>query len=354
MSHRDDQWKHDLVRDLRRAGEELARGFAHHASVHATRLREQAERQRVTEQEKRLNRQQRRRLERQQRRRREHIERMERTSRVEGGTFIAFGILAAVLLLVLGAEYWWLVFPAFFLSLRGAQIVGYHFERDRHPERFTLDGVMPPPLPTGATVAAADPRSARIDALCQKLLAVLKDAPASVRELLHEPEKTVETLRRTSHDLLRREATVRELVQPQEDERLARERTALAARVELERDAVSRARLAGALQALDDQIAQRAELQRSATRLEAEQARLTYTLEGLYAQLVRLKAAGDETRPTLDASVRTSLEQLRAEVNAVAEAIEQVNASELAHVAVAPGPDPELASQQPARGRVRD
>jgi hypothetical protein len=175
------------------------------------------------------------------------------------------------------------------------------------------------------TGAAVDPRVARVDALCGKLLAELREGPAVLREVVHAPERTVEALRKGCHELVRRERQLRALATPEEARRLESEREALAARVSSEQDAVVRERLTGALEALDAQRRQRAELATAAARLEAEHTRLYYTLEGLYAQVLRVRSADTLGEDVAGAGLRHSVEQLSAEVDAVTQALEEVH-----------------------------
>ncbi|MFP2910364.1 hypothetical protein ACLESD_36060 [Pyxidicoccus sp. 3LFB2] len=170
-----------------------------------------------------------------------------------------------------------------------------------------------------------DPRVAKVDALCAKLLAELSAGPAVLREVVHAPERTVEALRKGCHELARRERELRALSTPEESRRLESEREALFTRVSTEEDAVVRERLTGALAALDEQRRQRAELATAANRLEAEYTRLYYTLEGLYAQVLRVRSADTADEDVAGAGLRHSMEQLGAEVEAVTQALEEVH-----------------------------
>nr|WP_246357557.1 hypothetical protein [Pyxidicoccus fallax] len=172
---------------------------------------------------------------------------------------------------------------------------------------------------------AVDPRVTKVDTLCGKLLAELRDGPAVLREVVHAPERTVEALRKSCHELARREQQLRALATPEETRRLESEREALAARVSAEQDAVVRERLNGALAALDEQRRQRAELATAADRLEAEHTRLYYTLEGLYAQVLRVRSADTVGEDVAGAGLRQSVERLGAEVDAVTQALEDVH-----------------------------
>ncbi len=172
---------------------------------------------------------------------------------------------------------------------------------------------------------SVDPRVAKVDALCGKLLAEFRGGPAVLREVVHAPERTVEALRKGCHELARRERELRALSTPEESKRLESEREALFTRVSTEEDTVVRERLNGALAALDEQRRQRAELATAANRLEAEYTRLYYTLESLYAQVLRVRSADTAGEDIAGVGLRHSMEQLGAEVDAVTQALEEVH-----------------------------
>ena len=171
------------------------------------------------------------------------------------------------------------------------------------------------PQPQQQAAPAVDERAQRVDALCERLLAAFKSGPAVLREVVQQPERTVEALRRGCHELLKREAELRALQSPQEVRRLEAERVALAARVEREADPVSRERLSAALALLDSQREQRRELGTAADRLEAEYTRLYYTLENLHAQVLRARSADALAAESSAADLRQSLEKLGDEVD---------------------------------------
>ncbi|MBU8895897.1 hypothetical protein KRR26_09790 [Corallococcus sp. M34] len=181
-----------------------------------------------------------------------------------------------------------------------------------------------PPVTTSGP-KAADPRLARVDATCDKLLAELRAAPDVLREVVHAPERTVQALREGCHALVRREHELRALLTPEDAERLAADRERLTARLAAEMDEVVRARLQGALNALDAQRRQREDLRIDADRLEAEYTRLAYTLENLYAQVLRVRSADASGADVAGAGLRQSVDQLGAEVQAVTEALEDVH-----------------------------
>lgn len=179
--------------------------------------------------------------------------------------------------------------------------------------------------PGGSELTGVDPRVAKVDALCAKLLAELSGGSAVLREVVHAPERTVEALRKGCHELARRERELRALSTPEDFRRLEAEREALFTRVSTEEDAVVRERLTGALAALDEQRRQRAELSTAANRLEAEHTRLYYTLESLYAQVLRVRSADTAGGDVAGTGLRHSMEQLGAEVEAVTQALEEVH-----------------------------
>lgn len=305
---RDDEWQ-QLAKELKRAGQGLAVWVADRAEEHAERAREN--------QEKRRDRKRRERAERRAEQQAQAEERLARTSPLEGWA-LAIAALACVILAVANrSDLWWLVFVALGLGMRGARILGFHQRRE------AVAGARRD-AEAAARRLAADPVEARIHERCDRLLAVVKESPESVRAFLTRPEETIETLRKTCLDLRARERALRSLVDPQQLAGLERERLGLAARVELETDPVIRDRLGGALAALEQQRDQHALLVRNANRLEAEQTRLGYTLDGLHAQIVRVQVAGGGEGAT--DGLRQSIETLRAEVGTLADALDEVNA----------------------------
>ena len=252
------------------------------------------------------------------------------------GWVFALAALVMVGMAVLQPDKWWLVFVALGMGAASAGILG----RVRQLEKARLqegerqgtasreEARDEAPAETGRAGAprqAEDPRTARVDTLCDKLLAELRAGPGVLREVVHQPEQTVEGLRKSCHELARRERELRALSPPEEERRLEEERARLAARVESEGDAVVKERLEGALRLLDEQRRQRAELATAASRLEAEHMRLYYTLENLYTQVLRVRSADAAGADVAGAGLRRSVEQLGLEMDAVAEALEEVH-----------------------------
>ncbi|WP_240359608.1 hypothetical protein [Pyxidicoccus trucidator] len=268
-------------------------------------------------------------------------------SPARGGMYATLAVTCVLMAMAQPRRLWWLVFVAlvFFLlaarhlerprrdALRDAEALGTGghareagdsrtSSREAEARRTQAPG---PDVAEPSTEATVDPRVAKVDALCGKLLAELRGGPAVLREVVHAPERTVEALRKGCHELAHRERELRALSTPEEARRLESEREALFTRVSTEEDAVVRERLAGALAALDEQRRQRAELATAANRLEAEHTRLYYTLEGLYAQVLRVRSADTSDEDVAGAGLRHSMEQLGAEVDAVTQALEEVH-----------------------------
>jgi carbonic anhydrase/acetyltransferase-like protein (isoleucine patch superfamily) len=179
--------------------------------------------------------------------------------------------------------------------------------------------------PAAAVVPAAlpratDPRAARLAAVCDKLEAELRVSPERVREFLGGSGETVATLRSTCEDLARRERELR--TEADAGARLDEERSALETRIASERDEQTASSLRGAIAAIDEQKRQREILKVRAERLDAEQTRLLYTLEGLASQFVRLRTSG--MQPGAGAEVDSSVAQLRNELDAIADALDDV------------------------------
>ncbi len=353
-------WQEQLQASLRRAQEAIARGSSQQEEMVAA----WTESLRAAYPNWGRERWQRR-LERKLRKRAEREAKIANASLFEGYLWL----LAAVVLFIvaLGAPWlWWLVFPAVGLGSRGARVIARHtgftakLTTDAVPagvptssaaagtppqaraQRFgslngirqVLDGsALRQPFPGASGPAAGappqqDPRDVRVDAICDKILAELRVAPESVKDIFIKPEETVQALRATCRDLTRRERDVRKFLAPEEDTRLSREREVLQKRVESEVDEVTKMRLASALAALDQQRDQRLELARAAARFDAEHTRISYTLENLFTQVVRMRSADSASADVAGAGLRRSLDMLSREANALADALENVNSGE--------------------------
>ena len=315
-----------------------------------------------------------RKLERKLRKRAESEARIANASLFEGYAWTFGAVMMLIFALGQISSFWWLLFPAFWLGQRGARVLARH-DKKRNPQfdpavaqgQAQASGADPQAArarrfgglgalgalgqnleaygqglreegpasdgsaargrqAAGAPQPPIDPRDARVDSICDKILLELRDAPEPVREIFLKPEQTVAALRDTCKNLTRRERDVRRFLSPDEDARLVREKEVLQKRIDAETDEVTRMRLASALAALEQQREQRLELARSASRFEAEQTRISYTLESLYTQVVRMRSADAGSIDVAGAGLRRSLDLLSQEVNALADALEKVNA----------------------------
>jgi carbonic anhydrase/acetyltransferase-like protein (isoleucine patch superfamily) len=184
-----------------------------------------------------------------------------------------------------------------------------------------LFGGPPAQLPAGER---PDPARERVTAVCDRLAEEFRRAPEHVRSFLGASEATIASLRSTCEDLLQRERALRAEVDPQALARLDEERRRLEARIAAEPDELIRGSLQGAVAAIDAQRRQRELLQLGADRLQAEQTRLLYTLEGLATQFVRLRSAGTDAARPPTVELERGVAQLGSEIDAIAEALEQV------------------------------
>jgi hypothetical protein len=370
MGYRDpNDWQEQLQASLRRAQEAIARGSTQQEQM----VREWTENLRSAYPDWGRERWQRR-LERKLRRRAEREAKIANASLFEGYVWLLGAIVLFIVALSSLPFLWWLIFPAAGLGSRGTRVIARHTgvtrpaitepapvrtstpgtptAEQQRAQRFGSlgatgrgfgSGGQPFPGPGAqarGVTAQQDPRDVRVDAICDRILAELKTAPESVKDIFIKPEETVSSLRATCRDLTRRERELRKFLSPQEDERLLREHDALQKRVEGEADEVTRMRLASALAALDAQRDQRAELVRAAARFDAEHTRISYTLESLYTQVVRMRSADSSSVDVAGAGLRRSLDMLSHEANALADALERVNSGEaerMRKVAAAPG-----------------
>ena len=321
-------WAEQRAGDVERWVQHQAHGVEQWARRNAPKVEKWADRVDRKQRRKELRRERREARKERERARKERLREHARANPLQGWVFA----MAALVMLGMAvfSQHWWLIFVALGLGSSAAGILGRARERER-ARLETGDTAPREALESGAGQTheaprqAEDPRQARVDALCDKLLAELRAGPAILRDVVHQPEQTVEGLRRSCHELARRERELRALSPPEEERRLEEERARLSERVASERDEVVKERLGKALRLLDEQRGQRAELATSASRLEAEHMRLYYTLESLYTQVLRVRSADAANVDVAGAGLRQSVEQLGLEMEAVASAVEEVN-----------------------------
>jgi hypothetical protein len=253
---------------------------------------------------------------------------------VPRGIVFALVAITCVIFAVRNPAFFWMVFVALGFGMSAAASFG-HAARRRRLESSTeaagesVGASASEKAPSAQpSVALPDPRVARIQSLCDKLLAELESGPPIVREVVTEPRATIGGLRQACVETARRERELRNVLAAQDDARLVAERDALATRLSNEHDPIVRDRLGQALGALEQQLAHRAELTTAATRLEAENTRILYTLENLHMQLLRARST-DIGAPELGGKLRDSLRELGIQIDAVAEALEWASAPEV-------------------------
>jgi hypothetical protein len=371
-------WQEQLQSSLRRAQEAIARGAGQQEEM----VRAWTESLRTAYPDWGRERWQRR-LERKLRRRAEREAKIANASLFQGYVWLLAAIVLFIVALSSPLVLWWLIFPSAVLGSRGTKVIARHSgitrpaltepvplrpvrsspsASEQRAQRFgslggirqALDGSAVR-VPVSAPVYAAamqDPRDARVDAICNKIIAEIRASPEVVKDIFIKPDETVAALRATCRDLTRRERDLRKFLSPQDDDRLATERDALHKRIEGEQDEVTRMRLASALAALDQQRDQRLELSRAAARFDAEHTRISYTLESLYTQVVRMRSADSSSADVAGAGLRRSLDMLSHEVNALADALEKVNSGEAERMhKVAEAPSGDAPGAPPAAGK---
>ena len=261
----------------------------------------------------------------------------EASDRPKGLVFAAAGLVALGFALT-QPHLWWMLFVALGFGMSAATHLGRAHRRELEGRREREgSGASEPaaasraeaapvtPVPAAAPTPPDDPRVIRIQQLSDQLLADVASGPALFKGVIKHPKETIEGLRQACLAIARRERELRAALAAQDDTTLATERAHLAERVAAEPDAIVRDRLAAALRALDEQRTHRAEVATAASRLEAENTRILYTLESLHMQLLRARST-DAGAPELGGKLRQSLEDLTHEVDAVAEALEWVEA----------------------------
>ena len=285
-SHWKEQWERQHARELEEWGRQFGREMEHwgqHLGQEVQQWARHMEDKHRPKRERRLHREAERQAAREARRALKRRRQLEEANPFMGWVF-ALAAVVMVGMAVIHPHLWWLVFVALGMGTASAGILGQVHQlkkarlqagaREGRASREEDEDARDEASEAPASRPAEDPRTARVDTLCDKLLAELRAGPGVLRDVVHQPEQTVEGLRKSCHELVRRERELRELSSPEDERRLEEERGRVAARVESERDAVVKERLEGALKLLDEQRRQRAELATAASRLEAEHMRL--------------------------------------------------------------------------------
>jgi hypothetical protein len=180
-----------------------------------------------------------------------------------------------------------------------------------------------------ATNTTPDPRAEHIAQACDRLEAEFERAPEPVRRMFGDSSVTISSLRRTCLDLLAREQALRAEAAPDALARLDQEKTALETRLAGVTDEHIRRSLSGAVTAISAQREQRRLFQKSAERLEAELTRLIWTVDGMGTELLRVRTTGAELYESSGSgALALSVQQLRDEIDSIAEALEELHRDE--------------------------
>jgi len=244
------------------------------------------------------------------RRAQKRLEEAESASVAGGLVYLAVALLCAGYAL-LNPRMWWLLFVALGLGTTGARQMALAHRRDR-----ALG-----PAVTAAPVAVALPPavSNEIDALCDQLLADLKNSPEAVRAFVVSPEQTIESLRTTCHALAARRqqlAADRALERITDVERQKRD---LTLRRDAAGDEMAKQKLSEALQSLDAQVGALRQLAAAHERVDGEYTSLLVTLQELRTRVTLAKSVGASGQ--LD-GLKQSVSRLNSELEAITEALE--------------------------------
>lgn len=246
--------------------------------------------------------------------------------------------LALVGVVVASPNLFPLLFAAFGLGMGAAAIYGDYSKSRALLTRLQVLGieggaptVAGSVVPQGAEAGRSgafvpDALEQRIEEACRRLEEALDKSPKQVREFLSmPPKKTLEALRASARDFQQRERALRAMSAPEVRARVQADEDALQARIDQASDEGVRSSLFQARAALLQRRSHLDELQRSADRLEAERMRLSYTLEGLLAQVLRIQYSdGALAADELPLGLREGLEKLHGELSALADASEEV------------------------------
>lgn len=180
---------------------------------------------------------------------------------------------------------------------------------------------LPSPAPVEPWEGKQRERQARMENCARNLRAAMGGMLA-YRELVGDPEKTLTRVLAAGRALEARETALRRAIAS------TRPLGSMSSPAELEArraaDGTHAEAIDRALDALDTHADRREQLQRAVARLEAEQVALLYTLESLYLKVEASRHGTAEAATTVPPEIRQSLEELSAEVGAVAEALEFV------------------------------
>jgi hypothetical protein len=283
--------------------------------------------------------------ERQRRLREERRERERQQASLPGGLFFMFIALVCLGFAIVRPDLWWMVFVAFGLGSAGARQLGLASERRRlerghREEQKHLEEEVAEPS------RAASPHE--VDVLCDQLLADLAQSPEAVRGFLKEPEKTVESLRRTCRALDERRRQLFAETPPERLEALRAQRAELLRKHAAATDAEARHRLDEAVHSLGGQLSALERLRGYAERVDGEYTSLLVLLQELRTRVSLAKSAGSTAQLE---GLRHSVRRLNTELDAITEALDTVPREGLSPIAEIGGED--LGGPRPGKNRER-
>jgi hypothetical protein len=257
------------------------------------------------------------RRERERRAREERRERERQQASVPGGLFFMLIALVCLGFALSRPELWWMVFVALGLGLAGAQQLNLAGERHRleRVHREESKALEPEPARQPA------PRTHEVDVLCDQLLEDLARSPEAIRGFLQEPEKTVESLRRTCRALDERRLQLFAESPPERLEALRTQRTELLRKRDATTDEEARRRLDDAARSLEGQLSALQRLQQHAERVDGEYTSLLVLLQELRTRVSLARSAGTTTQIE---GLRQSVQRLNTELDAITEALDMV------------------------------
>jgi hypothetical protein len=270
------------------------------------------------------------RRERKRRQREEQRERERQQASLPGGLFFIFMALVCVAFAIMRPELWWMVFVALGLGSAGARQLGLASERRRLARGHQEEYPKYPELEdeeegTQEPEASAEPARAQstheVDVLCDQLLADLAQSPEAVRGFLKEPEKTVESLRRTCRALDERRKQLFAETPPERLEALRAQRGELLRKHAAATDEQARQRLDEAVHSLGGQLSALERLRGHAERVDGEYTSLLVLLQELRTRVSLAKSAGSSAQIE---GLRHSVQRLNTELDAITEALDTV------------------------------
>ncbi|MFO0598564.1 MAG: hypothetical protein U0228_24875 [Myxococcaceae bacterium] len=257
----------------------------------------------------RLSRRERRELRREERRDRKRRRRQTEASVAGGVVSIALALII-IGFVFLNPHLWWLVFPALGIGGRGARQLALASRKEGAADGEEQEEGTPKKL------EAEKPHE--IDALCDALLADLKESPEVVRTFLQNPEKTVEGLRAAAKEVDQRRKDLSSDSSKEQLAALEKQRVELKAKRDGASDPMAREKFDAAVRSLDGQEAALKQLGAVGERLDGEYTSLLVLLQELRTRVAVAKSTGGGS---VQAGLEQSVQRLNAELEAITDSL---------------------------------